>query len=255
MIWRVFCWTLHYIIQTPVALAAGWNLLHKGGWFLSAYVYHCNFKSCTHQVLFSPVESCQAWDTPVALGVLCLTAWSLRQGSCKKGTRAGAGHWGTAAAQGGCGWAGGGCPPFGGGAASGALQAVGVPFGCGECWVPTTEMGSGACWGCTKQFWFQNRLFSFLQFAMCLHVSRDDQMLQQPFLSLDQWLYAEEMASGYMKSIPSYTGSWLTLQVPTELLEWIKQEATWKALSYWHKLEKTKCSYCVFRQNNFHAEV
>lgn len=94
------------------------------------------------------------------------------------GTRAGAGHRGTAAAQGGCGWAGGGCPPCGGGVAAGALQAVGVPFVCGECWVPTTEMGSGACWVCTKQFWFQNRLFSFLQFAMCLHVSRDDQMLQ-----------------------------------------------------------------------------
>lgn len=58
-----------------------------------------------------------------------------------------------------------------------------------------------------------------------------------------------------MKSIHSYTGSWLILQVLTELLQWLKQEAMWKALSYWHKVEQTKCSYRVFCQNKFHAEV
>jgi len=67
-------------------------------------------------VLFSPDESYQARDTPVALEGCCNCAWlpDLRgRAHVRREPEQGQDMGGSAAAQVGCGWAGGGCLQFG----------------------------------------------------------------------------------------------------------------------------------------------
>lgn len=182
MIWRVFCWTLHYIIQTPVALAAGWNLLRKGGWFPSAYVYRCNFKSCLHRVLFSPcreLPGVRHTSSPggAVPGCLVPEAGLTQGGNHSRGrTRGG----GTAAAQGGCGWAGGGCPPFGGGGAAVEDEVlckllVFILVGEGAGYPPQKWALLGVYQAILVSKWV---IFLLTMCHVPAYVSRDDQMLQ-----------------------------------------------------------------------------